>query len=192
MPDGPKNALDRRYAAARVDMASADARMRVASGATLAKLLRLSVDRRFAALEQASADLTPEDRRTLLRSLRDNAPAQRTVSAKSASWWAIWRSRARYRTGFLSMIGVFISGAVGLAFVVGSRTPEQMVFAKAPYNLTAMWAFPNGTMFSEPLDATIPYALYRREGDKGILLKWVPGVGYAYVAVPLAWLWPQP
>jgi len=190
MPD--RRDIERRLSAARAEARQADAAVqaaaRQASSDTLNRLLHLSLDERFAALEQADLKLTPADRRTLVSSLQTRAAGKRSVTAKTASRWAIWRARLRYNVASLMVVGASVVIAGCLFLAARQSTPEQWVMSAYPQDILATWRFANGGFAGDQLQAQRRYLLYRRKGDQGVLRQWAPAMGYAETRVPLNWL----
>ena len=185
-------ALEPRYAAARADAAVAEAvandEIKKASAVELKRLMRLSATERFAALENPDLKLTRGDRRELVRSLRDKSPAKVTIGGGTASLWAIWRSRARYKYGSLAMVGLGLVCVIGLIAVARSRTPQQWVVLNSDQEVGATWSFSDGSFAGDRLAPGQKYALYGYSGDQALLRKWVPEVGYAQTRVNTTWL----
>lgn len=180
--------LEERYTLAQAQVAAADEAFAAASAAVLRRLLGGSAEQRFAALEAEAINLTLEDRRVLLRSLREGAPAPRTITAAPASTWAVWRSRLRYRVASLTLAAVSVTGLVGLASLANSRTPTRWVTTAVPYDVPVSWHGPSGGSTDGVLKAGQGYGLVRRIGGDAVIRSWVAREGYAHARVPAHWL----
>ena len=183
-----RSTLEERYAAAqRAERAAADHVAQVSAQA-LAKLLRGGPEARFAALADPASCLTPEHRGQLLASLRGQAAPARPISAATASWWAIWRSRLPYRVVPLALRGIGAAALIGLGLLAWHRTPAGWVTITGRQALLAPWQLPDGSRSETTLTPGQHYPLVRWEGEVGILRLWLPGRGYAETRVGRAYL----
>ena len=191
MPD--RDDIHKRFSSARSDArrgrdAVKDAENKL-SRAELDRLLALSLKDRFDAIAQPDLPLTDAHRRELVRSLQEKRPAKSPIAAKPASRWAMWRARLRYRIASLMVVttSIFVCGGL-LFFAARYRTPGQWAASAFNYNTAATWRYPDQRLISYPIEAGTRYPLLRREGEEGVLLMWVPSLGYAETRVPLQWL----
>lgn len=183
--EGPAKQL----AAARAEAKAAEAATAEASRKLLASLKRQSIDKRFAAFESAGKSLTAADRRELLESIKDSEPATpSTVSVRTASRFAIWRSGLRYRVATLASAALMAAlVAVGLA-IAHARTPEYAVESVYAYPVTAEFRSPSGVIHANSLQPDQRYVVVWHASGRTQLRLWVPRQGYATATVPSEWL----
>lgn len=187
-PIPSRAALDARYADARQAADDAEASLKQASTRHLAGLLRAKPEVRFAALADGASVLTPEDRNQLLTSLRGETAPSRPILARTASRWAIWRSRLPYRVAPLTVRSLLLVAGGGLGILAWHRTPEQWVSIAGDKVLSTRWQLPSGQTAEGTLRPGERYALVRRDGEAGLLRLWLPGQGYAETQVPFVYL----
>lgn len=180
--------MERRYSSARSEARRADKAVREASRRELDRLLELPLDKRFSALEQPGLELTAEDRRTLLRSLKEKGSAKRAIMAKTASPWSIFRAQLPYKIVSLTASTAFILISGALLMLARVQTPERWVVSAYDQDIAATWRFADGQLAGEGLEARRHYLLYKRTGAEGVLRVWVSATGYAEARVSLQWL----
>lgn len=187
-PPGPPTAAERLAEAT----AAAEAAEREAETLSAAESRRLAdrlltggPDARFDALSDHTLQLTPADRRRILRSLTGQEPPRRIVPGGTASRWALIRSRLPYRAVALASYGLVILGAVAGLVVAHANTPTGTVLSKYPEDRPVTFRLKDGQVAFDTLEANTPYALVRQENGVAVLRRWKPGVGYAeaYVSV---------
>lgn len=179
----------KQLAAARAEAKAAEAANAEASSKLLASLKRQSVEKRFVAFESAGKSLTAEDRRELLKSIKDSEPAtQGRLSARTASRLAIWRSGLRYRVVTLASAALMATLVViGLA-VANARTPEYAVESVYTYPVAAEFRSPSGVIYANTLRPSQRYVVVGQATGQTQLRLWVPRQGYAIASVPGEWL----
>lgn len=179
----------KQLAAARAEAKVAEAANAEASSKLLASLKRQSVEKRFAAFESAGKTLTAEDRRELLKSIKDSEPATRsTVSANTASRFAIWQSGLRYRVvtlASMALMGTLV--VIGLA-VASARTPDYAVASVYTYPVATEFRSPSGTIYANTMQPGQRYVAIGQSAGQTRLRLWVPRQGYAIASVPSEWL----
>ncbi|WP_457108439.1 hypothetical protein [Methylobacterium sp. P5_C11] len=187
----PKTPTPRtQIAAAQADLQRAEEADAAASRATLDRLRSLSVRQRFDALGDAKIKLTPEDRRSLLQSLKDGAPAHRPIKAATASRWALFQSRLPYRVVPLTLSALALTAVLGVTLVARARTPEFWVRSRYAQDIAAEFRGADGQMMANSLIAGQRYARLHQAGDTVTLRFWVPRTGYGTASVPSNWVEP--
>jgi hypothetical protein len=147
------------------------------------RLLQGATDARFDALSEEDPQLTPEDRRRILRSLAGKEPPRRVIPGGTASRLALIRSRLRYRSVAVACVGLVVLGTIYGLFVARSNTPIGVVLSNAPQSVPIAFRLKNGQIVFDTLEPDTPYALVRQENGVAVLRRWVPGVGYAEAQV---------
>jgi hypothetical protein len=148
------------------------------------RLLAGTAEDRFAALSDAALELTPADRRRLLRSLTGKGHTPRVVPAGTASRWALIRSRLPYRVGALASAGLMLVLLLIGILVARSNTPLGMVVSDASQDLSVPFKLKDGQVAFDRLEAGRPYALMYRNNGVDVLRRWVSGSGYAEARIP--------
>ncbi len=186
MPDRitPKTQI----AAAVADVQRAEAADAAASRATLDRLRSLSVHKRFEALADDTIKLNPEDRRALVQSLREGAPARRPITATTASRWALFQARLPYRVVPLTLAALALTTGLVVILVARARTPESWVRSRYAQDIAATFRGADGQVLADSLVAGQRYARLRQEGGAVTLRLWVSRVGYATASVPSDWV----
>lgn len=182
----PRQRLDQRYR----DMAraadEANAHVVATSERHLARLLRGTAAARFAAFDDPTSPLTPEDRGKLLQALeRQPAPA-RPISAGTASRLAIWRSRLPYRVVPWTVRGLSVVLVVSLGVLAWYRTPKRLIQITGTDALPVLWRLPGGEYQDSRLKPGEHYVVVREEGTQVLLRRWFPGRGYGETRVALS------
>ncbi|MFH6782165.1 hypothetical protein [Methylobacterium sp. MA0201] len=162
-----------------------------ASKAVLDKLLRQSVEKRFAAFESESGKLTPADRRTLLASIKNaDLPAQRAPLGGTASRFAVWRARLPYQVGGMAASGIAL-GLAAIGLIVAIRnTPSHAVEIVTTYPVPAQFRRADGVIVADRLEPRTRYVAMSERGGQTLLRLWLPRQGYATASVPSDWLRP--
>ncbi len=185
--DGPAA----RVAVARDEAEEAGAAEAKASKAVLEKLLRQSVEKRFAAFEGASGKLTAADRRTLLASIKNaDMPARRAQVGGTAGLLAVWRARLPYRVGEISAAGVALGAALIGVIVAFRNTPRHAVEIVTSYPVAAQFRRADGVIVADRLEPRTRYVAMSDRGGQTLLRLWLPQQGYATASVPSDWLRP--
>lgn len=177
-------------AAAQADVRRAEVADAAASRATLVRLRGLSVNKRFEALADDTIRLTPEDRRSLLQSLKEGAPARRPVAATTASRWALFQARLPYRVVPLTLSALALTTSLGVILVARARTPESWVRSRYAQDIVAEFRGADGRVIADSLVTGRRYARLRQEGGAVTLRLWVPLIGYGAASVPSDWIEP--
>ena len=158
------------------------------SGAKLTRLLRLDAPARFEALADGEIDLVPSDRRRLVRSLKGQAPARRVITGGTATRWAIFRSRLRYRKRPLILSGLALGWALVAVVVAWSNTPVGTVVSVYPQNVAVVFKLQNGFVAADQMVPNQSYGLVRQGNGEAVLRRWIPGLGDAEAHVPAEWV----
>jgi hypothetical protein len=158
------------------------------SAAKLARLLKLDAASRFEALADGTIDLVPFDRRRLVRSLKGHVPARRVITGGTATRWALFRSRLRYRKRPLILSGLTLGWALVVIVVAWSNTPVGTVVSVYPQNVPVVFKLPNGFVAADQMVPNQPYGLVRQGNGEAVLRQWIPGLGYAEAHVPADWV----
>jgi len=176
------------------DAAEADARaakkahqeaLAAESKALLDELLKKTVNERLKSLEKPNPKLLRKDRRALVRSLLDAAPPRRTISATTATWFEIWRSRLPYRVFPLAVLGISTVAAVVLAVTAYRHTPQEWVSVVASQGFRVQARDPDGYAMAQDVSPGDRFALMRVENGQGTLRRWLTGQGYAVFQLPV-------
>jgi hypothetical protein len=175
-------------AAAQADLQRAEEADAAASRATLDRLRSLPVHKRFEALADDKIKLTPEDRRGLLQSLKEGAPARRPIAAATASRWALFQARLPYRVVPLTLSALALITGLVVILVARARTPETWVRSRYAEDVGAEFRGTDGRVLADRLVAGRRYARLRQEGGSVTLRLWVPRIGYATASVPSDWV----
>lgn len=185
--DGPAA----RVAVARNEAEEARVAEAKASKAVLDKLLRQSVEKRFAAFESEAGKLTPADRRTLLASIKNSdQPAQRAPLGGTASRFAVWHARLPYRVGGMATSCIALGLAL-IGLVVAIRnTPSHAVEIVTTYPVQAQFRRADGLIVADRLEPKTRYVAMSERGGQTLLRLWLPRQGYATASVPSDWLRP--
>lgn len=185
--DGPAA----RVAVARTEAQQASVAEAKASKAILDRLLRQSVEKRFAAFESESGKLTPADRRTLLASIKNaDLPMQRAPLGGTASRLAVWRARLPYQVGGLATSGVAL-GLAAIGLIVAIRnTPSHAVEIVTRHPIQAQFRRADGVIVADRLEPKTRYVAMSERGGQTLLRLWLPRQGYATASVPSDWLRP--
>lgn len=179
-----------RIAQARAQAQAAETANAKASKALLATLLGRSIEKRFAAFEGEARNLTPADRRTLLKSIKDaDASARgRPMGGGTASRIAIWRALLPYRAGAIALTAAVVV-TVLTAFVLAARnTPSHAVMIVTDQAIPAQFKTPGGIIVADRLEPKTRYVAMSDSNGTTTLRLWVPTQGYAAAMVPSAWL----
>lgn len=180
-----------RVAVARDEADEAGAAEAKASKAVLEKLLRQSVEKRFAAFEGESGNLTVADRRTLLASIKNaDMPARRAPVGGTASRFAVWRARLPYRVGGFAASGVALSFALIGLIVATRNTPSHAVEIITTDAVAVQFRRADGVIVADRLEPKTRYVAMSERGGRTLLRLWLPQQGYATARVPSDWLRP--
>ena len=147
------------------------------------RLIAGGLDARFDALSDQTLQLTPADRRRILRSLTGKEPPRRIVPGGTASRWALIRSRLPYRAVALASSGLVVLGGIVGLVVARANTPIGTVLSNGSQSLPVAFRLKDGQVVFDTLEANTPYALVRQENGTATLRRWKPGVGYAEAQV---------
>lgn len=180
-----------RVAVARNEAKEAGTAEAKASKAVLEKLLRQSVENRFAAFESEAGRLLPADRRTLLASIKNaDLPARRGPVGGTASRLAVWRARLPYQVAGLAASGLALGFAL-IGLVVAIRnTPSHAVEIVTTYPIPAQFRRMDGIIVADRLEPKTRYVAVSDRGGQTVLRLWLPRQGYATASVPSDWLRP--
>jgi hypothetical protein len=185
--DGPAA----RVAVARNEAEEARVAEAKASKAVLDKLLRQSVEKRFAAFESEAGKLTPVDRRTLLASIKNaDLPAQRAPVGGTASRFAVWRARLPYQVGGMAASGIALGLALIGVIVAIRNTPSHAVEIVTTHPVPAEFRRADGVIVADRLEPKTRYVAMSERGGQTLLRLWLPRQGYATASVPSDWLRP--
>jgi hypothetical protein len=185
--DGPAA----RVAVARTEAEEARVAEAKASKAVLDKLLRQSVEKRFAAFESEAGKLTPADRRTLLASIRNaDLPVQRAPVGGTASRFAVWRARLPYQVGGFAASGVALSFALIGLIVATRNTPSHAIEIITTDAIAVQFRRADGVIVADRLEPKTRYVAMSERGGRTLLRLWLPQQGYATASVPSDWLRP--
>ena len=185
-PPKPPTSAERRAeanAAAGAAQRESAARQAQESHKQADRLLRGAADARFDALSEENLQLTPEDRRRILKSLAGKEPPRRVVPGGTASRWALIRSRLRYRVLARASACLVVLGAISGLLIARANTPEGVVLSNASQSVPVAFSLKNGQIAFDTLEPDTLYALVRQENGVAVLRRWVPGVGYAEAQV---------
>jgi len=186
MPE--REEVERRFAEAKSDARSGRDGVKKASRVELDRLLALPVDDRFAALAKPDLPLTDAHRRELVRSVKETRPPKSPIAINTATKWAIWRSRLRFRVFSVASITAGLIVVGGHFLVALNQTPKQLVESAFDYDVQGNWRISDGRVFAIPIKPGVRYQLVRIEAEYGDLRLWSPPFGYGEMRVPLAWL----